>query len=776
MDPTYPAPRLEFMLEDSNCPILLTEASLLDRFATIGALRVSLDSEWETIARESVSNPEPTAGLENLAYVIYTSGSTGAPKGAMISHRGLVNYLDWGASYYRTSAANGAALHSSISFDLTVTSLFCPLLLGQSVSILPETPTALADELRSGREHGLLKITPAHLDLLRYELAESEIAGRASVLIVGGEALAVDAVSHFRRCSPRTRIVNEYGPTETVVGCSVHEVPAEGEIAAALPIVPIGRPIANARLYVLDRELNPVPPGVPGELFIGGPGVARGYGNRPDLTAERFIPDPYVEKESGARLYRTGDLARYRRDGTLDFLGRIDHQVKVRGYRIEPGEVESVLKEHPAVRDAAVVVREDRGDDRRLIGYLVLATEDQGSEARFREWREKQVSQWQLLYEDTYGKDGSALPPDSNFVGWNSSTTGEPIPEVEMREWAESTVGRIRALSPSKVLEIGCGAGLLLSRLAPRCAEYLATDFASVTLRNLEREVKLPQVRLLHRRADDFEGVAERRFDTAIVNSVIQYFPGVSYLLAVLERAVAAVADGGSLFVGDVRSLPLLEAYRFEVELERASSDEPAAEIASRVRKQMAQEEELVLNPRFFHALAARIPRIREVRILLKRGRYRNELNKYRYDVVLGVGASVKGARSAGEPVRLDWQKQKLTLESLSRLVRETEPEILEVARIPNARVLGEVEVLRRLTRDEDGTTRASALKREVKARGTAGVEPDDVFRLEESLPYSIELTWSDRDDDGSMSARFRHRESDSAFPDTQVISVESPA
>jgi surfactin family lipopeptide synthetase A len=370
LDPTYPAERLAFILQDAQAPMLLTQRRLASALPAQAVRPVYLDSDWDIIAQESEANPANSVQPANLAYVIYTSGSTGKPKGVMIPHLGFVNYLSWCTQAYRVAEGQGTLVHSPLGFDLTITSLFSPLLVGQRAILLPEDQgiEMLQTALRNGRDFTLLKITPAHVKLLSQELSAQEVAGRARALIIGGEALLGEDISFWHTYAPGTRLINEYGPTETVVGCCIYEVPAE----ASLPgTIPIGRPIANTQLYLLDSHLQPVPINVPGELYIGGAGVARGYLNRPELTAERFIPDPF-NQQPGARLYKTGDFARYLSDGNIEFLGRIDHQVKIRGFRIELGEIETVLELHPAVRQAVVVAREDTPGDKRLVAYVVL--------------------------------------------------------------------------------------------------------------------------------------------------------------------------------------------------------------------------------------------------------------------------------------------------------------------------------------------------------------------------------------------------------------------
>ncbi|RKH02615.1 amino acid adenylation domain-containing protein, partial [Corallococcus sp. CA047B] len=368
LDPEYPQERLAFMLADSRVPLLVTRDALADVLPATGALLVCLDSDARVLAKESPEAPARTVSGGNLAYVLYTSGSTGRPKGVMVEHQGLTNYLDWCATAYPVTEGAGAPVHSPLAFDLTVTSLLLPLTVGQPITLIPQGDgvEGLQAALRSGADFSLVKLTPTHLSLLAQGLAEHEAAGGTRAFVIGGEALSYETLALWRRHAPGTRLLNEYGPTETVVGCCVHEVGAEDPTTGA---VPIGRPIANVELHVLDAAGRLVPPGIPGELFIAGLPLARGYLERPDLTAERFVPHPF-SAEPGARMYRTGDVVRRRLDGVLEFLGRADAQVKLRGFRIEPGEIEAVLTSHPAVREAVVLLREDTPGDARLAAYV----------------------------------------------------------------------------------------------------------------------------------------------------------------------------------------------------------------------------------------------------------------------------------------------------------------------------------------------------------------------------------------------------------------------
>jgi amino acid adenylation domain-containing protein len=397
LDPTYPGERLAFMLEDAKVAVLLTQQRLLD------SLRISsevcqpvalcLDADWERLAQESKEDPESEVEAANLAYVIYTSGSTGRPKGTLITHRGLTNYLNWCLAAYPLKEGRGSVVHSTIAFDATITALFSPLLAGRAVRLLPERIDleVLSETLLGEGDHSLIKITPAHLDLLRQQLPPEKAYGLTKAFVIGGENLLGEQIRFWQEHAPETHLFNEYGPTEAVVGCVVYDAPSSERFPGS---VPIGRPIPNAEVYVLDCNLHPVPIGVRGELYLGGVGVARGYLGRPELTAERFIPHPF-SKVAGERLYKTGDLVRYLPDGNLEYLGRLDEQVKIRGYRIECGEVEAVLSQHEGIKDVVVVAREDTPGDKRLVAYCVPQGE-MPSQSQLREFLRKQLPEYMV--------------------------------------------------------------------------------------------------------------------------------------------------------------------------------------------------------------------------------------------------------------------------------------------------------------------------------------------------------------------------------------------
>jgi amino acid adenylation domain-containing protein len=365
LDPATPGRRLASIIAEARPRVILTRGELAPALPESGAQVICVDREGEAIGSQSAANLGESAANGQLAYVLYTSGSTGTPKGVMISHGGMLNYLQWCIGAYELSAGWGAPVHSPVSFDLTVTSLWGPLLSGGAVELVRGEGAAglegLGKALGKRRDYSLVKLTPAHLEALGEGTPEAGVR----TLVVGGEMLRAESLGEWRRKG--TRIVNEYGPTETVVGCCVYTV---GEGDAAQGGVPIGRPIANTRLYVLDGRWNAVPIGSEGELYIGGAGVARGYLGRPEWTAERFVPDPFGGTP-GARMYRTGDAVRYREDGNLEYLGRLDRQVKIRGFRLELEEIRCHLNRFAGIRDSVVVLRERSSGRTGLVAYYV---------------------------------------------------------------------------------------------------------------------------------------------------------------------------------------------------------------------------------------------------------------------------------------------------------------------------------------------------------------------------------------------------------------------
>ncbi|MFD9959505.1 non-ribosomal peptide synthase/polyketide synthase [Amycolatopsis sp. NPDC058986] len=756
----YPADRLAMMLDDAQ-PLCLVSTSdvaaalpsgiprvLLDT-AEVGAELSSLDGGEITDAERPLFSRDRADRMEHPAYVIYTSGSTGKPKGVVTPYRGLTNMqLNHQEAIFAPAiaSAGGRGLriaHTvSFAFDMSWEELLW-LVEGHEVHVCDEELRRDARALVSYcDEHRIdvVNVTPTYAHLLIEEglLDDGDGSHRPALVLLGGEAVS-ESVWNRLRDTEGTYGYNLYGPTEYTINTL-----GGGTTDSDTPTV--GKPIWNTRAYIVDAWLRPVPDGVAGELYITGTGIARGYLNRPGLTSERFVADPYGAP--GERMYRTGDLVRRRPDGNLDFLGRTDDQVKIRGYRVELGEIETALTRHPQVAQAAVIARPDPSAPglQRLVGYVVPA--ELSGDARDAAEAE-QVGEWQQIYSDEYTEIPTALFTE-DFAGWDSSYDGEPIPPAHMREWRSATVARISELKPRRVLEIGVGTGLLMGQLAPVAEEYWGTDLAAPVIAKLTKELATEpelaaKITLRAQPAHVFDGLPRGHFDTIVLNSVIQYFPSVDYLTDVLRSATELLAAGGSLFVGDVRNLRLARSFHTAIQLTRADATSDVARLRRAIERAAALEKELLIDPDYFAALGPTLGGV-DVHVRIKRAALHNELSRYRYDVVLTKDPV--DSLSVAQAPRILWGELGVLAE-LERKLTES-PELLRVARIPDARLTAEFEAMRAL---DAGASLLDVLDR---FHSGGGVEPEAVHRLGERLGYGVHTTWS-TGADGVFDAVFVH-------------------
>jgi amino acid adenylation domain-containing protein len=770
LDPDCPQERLNSIIEDSRATAVLTRKEMTGVLSSSAARIICLDAEVEAICRQPASHPGQAVTPDTLAYVIYTSGSTGQPKGVAVEQRQILNRLSWMWRAYPFAQDEVCCYKTALGFVDSIWELFGGLLQGVPTVIVPDTvlkdPYELV-QLLSEHRCTRLWLVPSLLAVLLDTHADlKQQLPALKFWVSSGEALTSELFERFQRQMPDSVLFNLYGTSE------IWDATWYDPRAQALSQVPIGKPISNVQTYILDRHLQPLPVGGFGELYVGGHGLARGYLNRQDLTAEKFLPNPF-SPQPGASMYRTGDRVRYLPDANIEFLGRLDQQVKLRGFRIELAEIESALVEHPGVKQASVTVREDNPGDRRLVAYVVQNPAYQGTaeSSLVGLWSAELIPEWRSVWEAAYGETTAVEDPAFDTSGFTSSYTGLPIASDQVRQWVESAVERVTALAPRRILEIGCGGGLLLLQLARQCEEYYGTDFSSVALQRLGRELRATQldnVRLFERDADDLSGIAEDSFDAVILHSVVQYFPNVDYLLRVLESAIRRVRDGGSIYLGDVRSLPLLLAFHTSVELHRAPDNLVLDHLRQRVRKRFTQEKELVLDPEFFLTLAREFPSITSVRMDLKTGRQRNEFTNYRYDVILQIG----GARTEPPPhARWDWRQENLSLPEVKRRLSDVQPECVVIKGLPNARVEADV-LATGMAQALDGTQPVGALRKALNGAERVGVEPEDVRELARELGYNCALSWSDSGEEGRYDIEFSRTGAPGAILTTAIGSA----
>jgi amino acid adenylation domain-containing protein len=491
LDLAYPSERVSFILEDARAPVLLTQERLLENLPAHAGQTVCLDKDWERISGESRENPKGEAGASNLAYIIYTSGSTGRPKGVAIEHRSTVALVEWTRTVFREEELKGVLASTSICFDLSVFELFVTLSRGGTI-IMAEDALQLL-ELEAANEVTLINTVPSAVaELVRV----GGIPGTVRTVNLAGEPLAQTLVEQIYEQESIERVIDLYGPSEDTTYSTYALRRRKGQAT-------IGRPIANTQVYILDKEMQPVPIGIAGELHLGGEGLARGYLNRAELTREKFISNPF-SSDPEARVYRTGDLARYLPDGNIEFLGRIDHQVKVRGYRIELGEIETALEAYPGIEKSVVMAREDQPGNKRLVAYVVPRVEETVGISELRSYLMQHLPEYMVpaffvvlekLPLTTNGKiDRRALPvPDATRPALQGpSVAPRDSTEFQLVSIWEKLLNIQPIGATDNFFELG-GDSLLAVRLFAQIKEvfgeslHLATLFRAPTIEQLAR-------------------------------------------------------------------------------------------------------------------------------------------------------------------------------------------------------------------------------------------------------------------------------------------------
>ena len=743
IDPSYPQERLNYMFNDSRVSVLLTQQCLPVHLPQHEAKVVYLDRDWQKITAEAQGNLTSEVTPKNLAYVIYTSGSTGQPKGVLVAHQGLCNLVKVQIKFLKVGSSSKVLQFASLSFDASIWEIV--MALGSGASLYLESLENLRPGAGLSKWLDEKKITHITLPPSALAVMPKDSLPELKTIVVAGETCTAELVSQW---SKGRQFVNAYGPTEATVCATMAECSPDS------PMSSIGRPIANTKIYILDKNLQPVPIGIPGEIYIGGIGVARGYLNRPDLSTQKFIPNPFSKKPENI-IYKTGDLARYLLDGNIELLGRIDNQVKIRGFRIEPREIEATLNQNPIVKETVVVAREDWLDDKRLVAYIVLESETEIAAISNSKILETHLNSWQEIFNQQIKNQVHEVPdPLFNTSGWLCSYDNQLIPEEQMRVWANDLVNQVLDHHPQKVWEIGCGRGMLLFQIAPHTQAYYGTDISRVSLEYIKQKMlqakdQYTHVTLGQKRAEDMAEIADKSFDMVILNSIVQYFPNIEYLLQVIENSIRVVKLGGIIVLGDIRSFPLMRAFHTSVQLHKANPSLSVKQLSKEIDLQVQQESELLVSPELFVALKDRYPEISHVQIRLQRGDKHNELNKYRYTVLLHIEA--EPAKVIETPIE---ERAGLSYEDISAYLRQKQPSAVCFSSLANVRVGNDVLAVELLSQAKSKLN-VQQLRQKLYHKQINGIDPEQLHQLGTSLGYELELCWSAKGGTGCFDAVF---------------------
>lgn len=627
LDPAYPDKRLDYLISDSKCRAIITAdlppSRLQTRFE--GPL-ISLSSLPAQSQRSGLSIPEYQP--DNPAYLIYTSGSTGTPKGVLNSVQGLGNLMTALQHSLSISSEIPHVLQfASLNFDASVLELVLALSNGGCLHLSQRSkmadPQMLSDILISRKiTHALLPPTMLRL------LNPSQLPDFRNV-IVGGEACPDDLAALWQQ---DRHFYNFYGPTEaavyTIAACYYQQ-----------SVAGIGRPVANTTAQIIDENGGLCPIGVPGELIIGGPSLALGYHHQPELTADKYRSRHPLSDGGITRFYYSGDLASWDQQGNIHYLGRLDDQIKIRGYRIEPAEIEAVIQSHPAISDSIVLPIEHNGQQ-DLAAFIHPAPET------LTRLKQEQVDIWRQRYAEIYQELGAApLHPSQNFHGWTTNYTNADIDIEEMQAWADHTAQQLKDLNPKRILEVGCGQGLLYFRLIDHCQHYTAIDFSQDALDCIQKRAEtdhLNKTSLHVADAADIDLANDQKFDLIILNSIIQYFPDETYLRQVLNSLRPHMDAEGIIFLGDLRNLAMARAHHTMIQWQQLQNGitneynhDGNQQFLKNIQARLHTESELLLHPNFAdHFAKSAFPQAQGISFC-KPGFYDNELSQFRYDSLI---------------------------------------------------------------------------------------------------------------------------------------------
>ncbi|MBC7888346.1 MAG: amino acid adenylation domain-containing protein [Ferruginibacter sp.] len=678
VDPEYPLERISYMVKDTGAKIVLgSKESRLKLGNTEGLDIIEIDGDDSWLHSQPIVNLPDPVNPGQLAYVIYTSGSTGKPKGVMIPHSNVVNLVSAIINEVDFKPGSSFLSVTTFSFDICYLEFFVPLLSGGRLIVVPRE-TAVDGYKLAG---SITAFSPTHMQGTPSTwqlLLETGWENKAALkILIGGEAVTETIKEKLTKIG---MVFNLYGPTETTIWSAIKKLTSNEKVL-------IGKPLANNSIYILNDQLQLCIPKVAGEICIGGDGLAKGYLNQPDLTKEKFVPDPF-SKQVGAKLYKTGDLGRWLPDGNIEYLGRMDNQVKIRGYRIELGEIETCLQQNEMIHQAVVIAKENNEGTKRLVTYYI--PDWQTVKMKEKELYLKQVASWKEVYDTEYAEEPEDVSDEEfDYKIWKDSFTGQTFEEADMREWLQHTIDIILQEKPANVLEIGSGKGLIFYRLAGKIKKYIGTDFSGSCIHQITKRIDkglrdYGPTDLYVCAAHEVSVGEEEEVDTIIINSVAQHFPGEDYMNDVIGKSIALLKGKGRVIIGDVRNNRLLESFKLRLDLQKLPSAVSVNELKWLAEQEVLKEEELLFSPEYFYNFLSVYPSITHIDIQLKRGSYLNELSKYRFDVIIYVGIS----KAVLEP---EWQIWKGTAQQqhIFEQLQKREP-VITLKNAPNPRLLKE--------------------------------------------------------------------------------------
>lgn len=725
IDPSYPADRISYIVEETKPHLLLLESKHTQVAEIFTGEKLCVDVL--SMDYESKANLPNNIGSDSLAYIMFTSGSTGKPKGVMVSHKNIIRLVQ-NSSFVNWSLPFRLIPTGAISFDATTFEIWGTLLNGGELHLLSQEQLLNCDVLKeyiAAKGITTMWFTASWFNQLVDE--DVELFRPLKQVLAGGERLSPVHVNKVRKNIPSIKVINGYGPTENTTFSICYTIEEEHNDA-----IPLGYPISNSSVYILNKAGDPVPVGVEGELYLGGDGLSRGYLNRPELTEEKFIVNPF---DPATRLYRTGDWGKWLPDGKVAFSGRKDDQVKIRGYRIELGEIENQIGQFEGVSDNVVLVQEDPVSGKSLVSFYIP---DEGLlRDKEEELYRRQVENWKDMYEEKVYLDQEGLVNHQfDITGWLDSFTGKGIPAEQMREWLADITRFIMKCEPKRVLEIGSGTGLIYYQLIDHLDKYIGCDFSRTSIERLSAYIqKEPhnseKTTLINCAADQVKLSENEEIDTIILNSIIQYFPGETYLLKVISNCISFLKGKGKIIMGDIRDYRLLESFKSRLNLDKMSKSLSMEEFSWEMSNEALNDNELCISPEFFYNLNNLHPEISHIDIEFKQGTHINEMSLYRYNVAIYVGIE----RATESADWIDWDTHAGKIDLKEMMNKNTN--IIGIKNILNPRLRNEAAMSKAVRDDKQNTIE--------EAMVYFSDVPEESFISEEIYEYAKSLGYSYR-------------------------------